>query len=127
MEDEGPRAERVAEIRLGMQQRGDHLYTSALVAGELLVRPVEAGAFDLERAYLRLFRDPAISILPFDLNAASAYARIRADRSIHAPDAIHLACAAAAEIDLFITNDDRLSRKVVPGIKFISSLAKAPF
>lgn len=29
-------------------------------------------------------------------------------------------------MDLFITNDDRLSRKRVPEIKFITSLQRAP-
>ena len=52
-------------------------------------------------------------------------AAIRADRTIRAPDTIQLACAAAAGVDLFITNDDRLSRKVMPGVKFITSLAGA--
>ena len=42
------------------------------------------------------------------------------------PDAIQLACAASVGIDLFITNDDRLSRKNIPGINFITSLARAP-
>jgi hypothetical protein len=42
-----------------------------------------------------------------------------------APDAIQLACAAAAGVDLFITNDDRLSRKHVPEVKFITSLERA--
>ena len=41
------------------------------------------------------------------------------------PDAIQLACAAAAAIDLFITNDDRLSRKHVPEVKFVTSLERA--
>lgn len=53
------------------------------------------------------------------------YATIRHDRSIKAPDAIQLACAAQAGVDLFITNDDRLSRAVVPGIQFITSLERA--
>jgi len=35
-------------------------------------------------------------------------------------------CAAAAEIDLFLTNDARLSRKAVEGIKFIATLEAAP-
>jgi hypothetical protein len=37
-----------------------------------------------------------------------------------------LACAAQAQSDLFITNDDRLTRTRVPGIQFITSLASAP-
>ena len=53
------------------------------------------------------------------------YATIRQDRSISPPDAIQLACAAAVGMDLFITNDQRLSRKVVPGIHFITSLDTA--
>jgi predicted nucleic acid-binding protein len=47
------------------------------------------------------------------------------DRTIRPPDAIQLACAAQANVDLFITNDDRLSHKVVPGIQFVTSLDKA--
>jgi predicted nucleic acid-binding protein len=58
--------------------------------------------------------------------AAAAYARIRRDRGIRPPDAIQLACAAAAGVDLFITNDERLSRKIVPGVGFVTSLARAP-
>jgi len=38
---------------------------------------------------------------------------------------VRFACAAAAGVDLFITNDDRLDGKIVPGVKFITSLDKA--
>jgi predicted nucleic acid-binding protein len=37
-------------------------------------------------------------------------------------DAIHLACAAQAGTDLFLTNDKRLVGKFVPGIQFIAGL-----
>jgi predicted nucleic acid-binding protein len=46
--------------------------------------------------------------------------------TIRPPDAIQLACAAEAGIDLFITNDDRLSKKAVRGIHFVTSLKNAP-
>jgi hypothetical protein len=39
---------------------------------------------------------------------------------------MQLATAAASGIDLFITNDTRLSRVIVPGIDFISSLERSP-
>ena len=65
------------------------------------------------------------TVLPFDFRAAPRFAEIRRDRSIRAPDAIQLACASAAETDLFITNDNRLSRKTVPGIPFIQSLERS--
>jgi len=65
------------------------------------------------------------SILPFDAECAVRYAALRADRTVQAPDAIQLACAATAGVDLFITSDDRLSRKQVRGVKFITSLERA--
>jgi len=40
-------------------------------------------------------------------------------------DAIHLACAANAGTDMFITNDKRLFGRVIPGIQFIASLDTA--
>jgi predicted nucleic acid-binding protein len=63
--------------------------------------------------------------LPFDREAAVQYAAIRRDRSVKPPDAIQLACAAQAQIDLFITNDDHLRGKVVSGIQFIVPLKSA--
>ena len=126
MEDNGALAERVAGLWRGMKSRGDHLYTSALTLGEILVKPLSEGAMELERDYSRLFRHPRITVLSFDAGVAPSYARVRADRSIRPPDAIQLAVASAADMDLFITNDERLSRKNVAGIKFITSLDRAP-
>ena len=125
-EDEGALRDRVRELWQGMRERGDRLYTSALTVGELLVVPSHKGATDIIQKYLQLFRSPSLSVIPFDLRVAPYYARIRADRTLRPPDAIQLACGAAAEIDLFITNDERLSRKRVAEIKFITSLERAP-
>ena len=121
IEGTGARAESVAALRRRMIERGDELLTSALTLGELLVKPVETGDDELRDRYLQAM-DEAVTVLPFDARAAPRFAAIRGDRSIRAPDAIQLACAAADGADLFITNDDRLSRKNVPGIAFIQSL-----
>ena len=121
MEGTSSQAESVARLRRRMTERGDELLTSALTLGELLVKPVEAGDDDLRDRYLKAMND-AVTVLPFDARAAPRFAAIRGDRSIKAPDAIQLACAAAGATDLFITNNDRLSRKNVPGIAFIQSL-----
>jgi predicted nucleic acid-binding protein len=51
---------------------------------------------------------------------------VRQDKSIRAPDAIQLSVAASARCDLFVTNDDRLSRKVIDGIQFIAALNRVP-
>jgi predicted nucleic acid-binding protein len=53
---------------------------------------------------------------------ADIYASIRAKQRISAADAIHLACAAQARTDLFLTNDAALIGKVIPGIQFIAGL-----
>ncbi len=119
----GTFAGRVGELRMRMLERGDQLLTSALTLGELLVKPREKSEAAL-RDHEATIRSIAV-ILPFDAACASRYAAIRADRTVKAPDAIQLACAGAAGVDLFITNDDRLSRKRVADVKFIASLERA--
>lgn len=121
----GPFAARVAELRTRMLERGDQLVTSTLTLGELLVKPSVHGE-DVLHDHDRTIRQIA-TIVPFDAASARRYAAIRIDRTIKAPDAIQLACAATAAVDLFITNDDRLSKKHVPQVKFIVSLDRAYF
>lgn len=118
---------KVESLRKRMNERGDQLFTSALTVGEILVRPVQQKRSDLESRYLQLFRSHAVSVLVFGIDAGIHYAQIRAQRNVSPPDAIQLACAATASIDLFITNDERLAKTNVPGVNFISSLEHAPF
>jgi predicted nucleic acid-binding protein len=124
-EDGGERADRVAALRSRMLERRDELLTSTLTIGEILVKPMRAGRDDLARQYEQRIGEGA-TIVPFDIAAARAYATVRTNPAIKGPDAIQLACAAAARSNLFITNDDRLSEHTVPGIDFIVSLARAP-
>ena len=118
------RAKQVAALRQRMIEREDELLTSALTLGEVLVKPMEAGDQELQQRYENVIMAGA-TVLPFDARAAPRFAEIRRDRSIRAPDAIQLACASTAGVDLFITNDDRLSRKRVRGIHFIQPLDNA--
>ena len=124
IEDRGERAERVAALRRWMIEREDELLTSTLTLGEILVKPMETGDEKLMRRYEHAIGAGA-TVLPFDDGAARRFAEIRRDRSIRPPDAIQLACAAAVGVDLFITNDDRLTRTNVRGIHFIQSLERA--
>lgn len=124
LEDKGQLTERVVALRERMIERSDELLTSTLTLGEILVKPMEAGDDGLARRYEQTIA-VAATVLPFDRSAAVAFAGIRRDRSIAPPDAIQLACASVAGVDMFITNDLRLSRKVVPGIHFIQGLATA--
>ncbi len=91
----------------------------------MLVKPLAAGDATWAGRYEKMLDTPGVFVLPFDRACARAYARLRQDPSIKPPDAIQLACASNARCDLFITNDDRLSRKIVPGIQFIASLDRA--
>jgi predicted nucleic acid-binding protein len=124
LEDYGDLSERVAELRMRMIDRGDQLFTSTLTLGEILVKPREKGDQELSRKYERALQ-ATTSIIPFDHQAALHYATVRQDRSLKGPDAIQLACAAKAQSDLFITNDQRLTGKIVPGIQFVTSLDRA--
>ena len=119
----GTSADDVKRLRERMLARGDKLFTSSVTMAEILVRPVAAGVGVADVYETAIAR--AATILPFDATAARHYAALRADRSMAGTDAMQLSCAAAAGIDMFITNDDRLSGKVVPGVKFITSLSRA--
>ena len=121
----GELSERVQTIRRKMLERGDQLLTSTFTLGELLVKPMEKGALDLCKRYEEALVNSAI-LIPFDVKAAIHYGRLRCDRSIRPPDAIQLACAGAARVDLFITNDERLQSKRVDGIQFVTTLRGAP-
>lgn len=115
----------VAELRQRMLVRGDQLLTSTVTLGEILVKPSEAGNRDLCQRYEDALLRTAV-VLPFEVKAARSYGDIRGDRSIRPPDAMQLACAASAGVDLFVTNDQRLSGKDIPGIQFIVSLDRVP-
>ncbi len=124
VEDYGKLSQSAAELAERMLDRHDQLYTSALTLGEVLVRPLEAGNQKLVESYEALLSRHAL-VVAFDQDAARTYSVIRRDRTIRAPDAIQLACAAQARVDLFITNDERLSKARIPGIQFIVSLQRA--
>ena len=113
---------RVRHILTRMEQRKDSLCTSAFAVAETLVGPYKKGAREMADRIREAFRPPFIQILPFTIDAANHYAMIRAGLSVSAADAIHLACAAEAGVDLFLTNDRGLVGQIVPGIQFIAGL-----
>ena len=124
LEDFGPQSARVAEVRERMLERDDELFTSTLTLGEVLVKPAERGNEALRHRYEDTLAHSA-RLIAFDRETARRYAEIRRNRSIRPPDAIQLACAAHVGVDLFITNDDRLSRLTITGIQFLVPLERA--
>jgi len=121
----GRLSQQVIDLRRAMIARGDQLLTSTLTLGEILVKPLEQREEELAQKYEEAVMATAL-MLPFDVKAARVYATLRCDRSLRAPDAVQLASAAAASVDLFITNDARLLTKHVEGIQFIVPLDRAP-
>ena len=115
-------AKRVAAIHTRMRERKDELITSAVTLGEVLAgayRKASASRVDeIRTALLSLLSE----VVPFTVETADHYARIRGSTNIASPDAIHLACAATAKTDLFLTNDKSLLGKIIPGIQFIAGL-----
>jgi predicted nucleic acid-binding protein len=60
--------------------------------------------------------------MDFTLSTARRYAEIRSRLRVSPADAMHLASAAEAGADLFLTHDRRLKGKLVTGIQFIGDL-----
>jgi predicted nucleic acid-binding protein len=125
-EDYGELSKTVGELRSKMLARGDQLVTSTLTLAEILVKPTERRNLELCKSYEHAITTAAI-VIPFDVKAAKAYAELRSQRSLKAPDAIQLACAASSAVDLFVTNDERLQGRQVNGIQFIVAINRVPF
>ena len=68
------------------------------------------------------FSDGSVEILPFTLGTADRFASIRATNKVNPADAIHLAAAAEAGVDIFFTNDGELRKLSIPGIKLFADL-----
>ena len=124
-EDYSQLSKRVGRLRRAMLERGDQLVTSTLTLGEILVKPLERGDNELARRYEQTIAASS-QVIPFDAQAAVIYGRLRSDRTLRAPDAIQLASAATAGVDLFITNDNHLQGRHVDSIQFIVALERAP-
>ena|SRR5579884_1673709 len=120
-------AQSVIQMRERMLARRDELLTSWLTVGEVLTKPKELRNAILEKTYLNFFLSGSLELIPFDLDAAQRYSEIRSRERVRPADSIQLACAAVANCDLFVTNDNRLSSLVIPGITFITGIARIPF
>jgi predicted nucleic acid-binding protein len=124
LEDNKQFASRIEAIYDRMQTRGDFLFTSHLSFGEVLAGA--RGSAQKAKAIRENFSALDVQLLPFDGGAVDRFASLRAVQKLATVDSIHLACAAAKGIDLFLTGDRQLTRQIVPGIQFISSIENSP-
>jgi predicted nucleic acid-binding protein len=123
LEDNPRFGRRVDAIWSRMQERNDQLITGSLALGEILAGAYKRGA-DKERIeQVKAAFESAVSVvIPFTAETAGIFGRIKGSMKIPSADAIHLACAASAGTDLFLTNDKNLVGKIIPGVQFIASL-----
>ncbi len=79
-------------------------------------------------SYRRMILSSATTeVVSFGVDAVMNFATLRASERTQPADSIHLALAASANADLFLTNDKDLSRLTVPGIGKIVGMETASF
>ncbi len=119
LEDNQEFAPRVRERLEDSYRRGDTLLTSHLALGEVMAGGSRHRA-TAEEAHSTIV-DMGFSFLPFDGRCVSIFGTLRSEIGLKAPDSLHLACAAAAGVDMFLTGDAKLlnRRLYIPGIHFI--------
>jgi uncharacterized protein len=114
---------RVDAIWSRMRERDDQLITGALALGEVLAGAYKRGADRQRIQDVRATFESAVSeVVPFTAEAADLFGQIKGSWKIPSADAIHLACAAQAGTDLFLTNDKNLVGRAIPGIQFIAGI-----
>jgi predicted nucleic acid-binding protein len=122
LEDHPEQAPRVKRIFEKMEERKDVLCTSTFTMAELLVGPKKQRSPEVAHRIKDFLNTSVVDLLPFTQDTAEHYADIRAANHVSPADAIHLASAAEADVNLFLTNDRRLRGLVIPGIHFIAGM-----
>lgn len=122
--EENPQfGKRVDAIWSRMQERNDQLITGALALGEVFAGAYKQGASKERIQEVKAALEESVSeVIAFTAETADVFGQIKGSLKIPSADAIHLACAATAGTDLFLTNDKSLVGKIIPGIQFIAGL-----
>jgi len=113
---------KVRNILNRIVSRGDTLSTSVFTIGEILTGPRRRGSVSGVDAVRKYFSSGAVEILPFTQQTADQYSMVRAANRVSQADAIHVATAAEAGVDIFFTNDEDVRKLAIPGIKFFANL-----
>jgi len=101
--------------------RGDTLFTSHLVLGEVMAGAAKSPDPDKCRQIREIAEEMGFTALPFETGCVLTFGQLRAVQRLKIADSINLACAASAGMDLFLTGDAQLTGRHVPGIQFISN------
>ncbi len=120
LEDNPTFAPRVRHLLDRSYNRNDQLFTSYLALGEVMAAADKLGRVQNSLTLRETIREMGFVCLPFAEGSVAPFSRLRLKQRLKVADAIHLACAASAGIDLFLTGDVQLTRLDVPGIQFIA-------
>ena len=115
----GPQVE---QIHRRMDKRQDTLCTSVFAVGEILTGAYKTSRIKEAQKIQQFFESGSVLVFPFDLKTADRYAEIRATHNVSPADAIHLATASLAGVDVYLTNDKGIKKLLIPGIQFIAGL-----
>jgi predicted nucleic acid-binding protein len=103
-------------------EREDQLLTSFVGLAEVMAGAGRSPVLSTAASMREAIDEMGFSYLPFDGGAVDTFSRLRSVHRVKTADAIHLSCAAAAGVDLFLTNDTHLVKLHVPGIHFIAGI-----
>jgi len=120
LEGHAQHSARVKHLLESAYERGDSLYSSYLALGELMAGANQSPDPAKETTIRGTLSEMGFNYLPFDSGAVRPFCQLRARQKLKVADAVHLACAASAGIDLFLTGDKQLLKLHVPGIHFIA-------
>jgi len=120
LEDNPSFSPRVRRLLDRSYNRGDQLFTSYLTLGEVMAGADKLGNVWNAHTLRETIREMGFVCLPFGEESVAPFGKLRSKDRLKVADAIHLACAASAGIDLFLTGDDQLTKLDVPGIQFIA-------
>jgi predicted nucleic acid-binding protein len=83
--------------------------TSEFTLAQALVKPLEIDRQDIADPYVDLIQSSDhLIVIPIDRSVLVDAAHYRARLGIKLPDAIHVATAAAASCEVFLSNDRRI-------------------
>ncbi|MGC1423361.1 MAG: type II toxin-antitoxin system VapC family toxin [Terracidiphilus sp.] len=116
-------SERVRSLLERSYRRNDQLFTSYLALGEIMAGAAKSPHPQKASVIRENLAEVGFSFLPFDGGAVAPFSRLRAVEKMKIADSIHLACAASAGIDLFLTGDKQLLKLDVPGVQFIADFS----
>jgi predicted nucleic acid-binding protein len=109
----GPAAKALVDHLL----RANHtIISSVFVLSEILVVPRQNRNEFAIAKLRRFFLSTAVTLAPYNLKATDVYTTLRAIDRVKPFDALHLAIAATANVDHFVTNDIKLHKLTIPGI-----------